>query len=425
MKTPVASPAPVPPFAAFLAFDWSDQKHDVRLVLAGSSAVETCVLPNPPEAFHPWIQKLRERVGGQPVAVAFEAHRGALFHLLLSFDFLVLYPIHPQSAARFREAFYPSGAKSDPLDADLLLEMLRQHHPRLRALCPDDAPTRLLGLLAEGSRQWVDQRTALVHQLSAQLQGYFPQALELAGDDLTQPMAWDFLSRWNSLAALKKAQPSELRAFYYAHRCRSEERIEQRLKRLPHAQPLTEDPAVSEASQFQVHTLVSLLRAVQASIDQYDQRLEALLADHPDAFIFQSLPGAGPVLATRLLVALGTDRNRWDGVAELQVVSGVAPVIVGSGKSRQVLHRWAKPRFLHQSFVEFAQCSLPRCEWVRTLYDAQRQRGKNHWTALRTVAFRWMRVIFRCGKDRVAYSESLYLKALQQHGSPHLPKPGE
>jgi transposase len=371
------------------------------------------------------MQQLRQRVDGKPVAVGFEAHRGALIYMLQQYDFLHLFPINPKSAARFREALYPSGSKTDPLDVDLILELLQKHRDHLVGLNPDTPETRLLGLLSEQRRQLVDQRTALVNELGARLKSYFPQAIELGGGDLTKPLAWDLLQRWSSLAAIKKAKPEVLRKFYYAHNSRSEERILARLELVRKAETLTSDPAVLEASSLHALSLVRQLAAVQKSVDEYEARLEQVLDAHPDAFVFRSLPGAGTVMASRLLAALGTNRERWEDAGELQVVSGVAPVIVSSGKSRLVINRWARPRFMHQSFVEFAKCSLTQCPWAHELYDAQKKRGKKkHWTALRTVAFRWMRIIYRCWKNRTAYDEQTYLTALRKHGSPYVPKPG-
>src|SRR4030095_14025983 len=158
MNPTVSTTPPHCEFAALVAFDWSDQKHEVRLLMAGQSQPEALVLSNTPEALHGWIGQLRQRVQSQPVAVAFEAHRGALVHLLMGYPFLSLYPINPKSAARFREAFYPSGSKSDSIDAELLLDMLQKHRQKLHRLAVDTAQSRLIGALSEQRRKWVAQR---------------------------------------------------------------------------------------------------------------------------------------------------------------------------------------------------------------------------------------------------------------------------
>ena len=74
-----------------------------------------------------WLIQLRNRYGGKRVAVVLEQARGGLIYALMSTDFLVIYPVNPQSLAKYRKALYPSGAKSDPADAELLGEMVRQN----------------------------------------------------------------------------------------------------------------------------------------------------------------------------------------------------------------------------------------------------------------------------------------------------------
>src|SRR5213596_3587799 len=128
-------------YAAFVGIDWADQKHAFSLQVAGQSRKETGTLEQKPEVISSWVANLRERFGGRPVAVAVEQSRGALIHALLSYEFLVLYPLHPRIVARFREAFKSSGAKSDPLDTDQILEILTKHRELLKALNPDTEET--------------------------------------------------------------------------------------------------------------------------------------------------------------------------------------------------------------------------------------------------------------------------------------------
>src|SRR5205814_2544001 len=145
-------------YAAFIAIDWADRKHVFSLQVAGQSKKETGTLEQKPEVIGPWVAKLRERFGGRPVAVAVEQSRGALIHALLSYDFLVIYPLHPATVARFREAFKSSGAKSDPLDTDQTLQILTKHPELLKALNPDTEETRLLARLVEDRRKAGDLR---------------------------------------------------------------------------------------------------------------------------------------------------------------------------------------------------------------------------------------------------------------------------
>ena len=141
------------------------------------------------------------------------------------------------------------------------------------------------------------------------------------------------------------------------------------------------------------------------------------MQEHSDAFIFESLPGAGPVLAPRLLVAYGSDRERFDARL-MQCLSGIAPVTEQSGKSRWVHHRFVCCKFLKQTFHEFAKYSLPHSIWANAYYHQQRETGSSEHEAIRSLAYRWIRIITCCWKDRTAYCEQTYLDALRRRGSP-------
>jgi hypothetical protein len=92
--------------------------------------------------------------------------------------------------------------------------------------------------------------------------------------------------------------------------------------------------------------------------------------------------------------------------------------MASSGKSRWVHFRFACPKFLRQSFHEWASLSITKSDWARAYYQQQRARGKKHHAAVRALAFKWIRILFRCWKDRVAYDESIYLAALAKRNSP-------
>jgi hypothetical protein len=129
-------------------------------------------------------------------------------------------------------------------------------------------------------------------------------------------------------------------------------------------------------------------------------------------------PGAGPVLAPRLLGALGADRDHFDSPESLQCYSGVAPVTKQSGKSRHVHRRLPCPLFIRQSFHEYASQSILWCRWAAAFYLGQRLKGKPHHTAVRALAFKWQRVIWRCWTDHTPYDDSLYEKVLRDRRSP-------
>jgi transposase len=401
---------------AYIGIDWADRTHFVSLRSADSQQVERYKLEHKPEVLAQWVSELQQRFPGRRVAVALEQSRGALIYALMSYEFLVLYPVNPKALAKYREAFYVSGAKDDPIDGDLLLELVTLHRHKLRAWRPDDELTRRISLLVQYRRELVDTQTGLTNRLSDLLKLYFPQALEWAGD-LATVQACDFLQRWPTLAKVQQTTSTKLRQFYVAHGCRKAALIEARLQQIQMAQPLTTDGAVITASVAMVQATVSQLRPLMVSIKQFDKQIAELFAQHEDHEIFSSFPGAGAVFAPRLLSALGADRRRFASAQEVQQLSGIAPVIERSGKTCFVHRRFACPKFLRQSFHEYAAQSIRWAPWARAYYSRQRQRGNGHHAAVRSLAFRWIRIIYRCWQMRTPYSEDTYQQALRRRGS--------
>ena len=373
-----------------------------------------------PEQLHGWLRQLQERFQGRPVALALETSKGPLINLLMNVPWLAIFPIHPATSARMRRAFTPSGAKDDTPDALVLLALLRNHRDRLRCLTKEDVATRKLAGLAEARRRAVDHRTQLGNELRSLLKGYFPLALELVGEELYSPLALDFLRRWPSLTDLKAARPATIKTFYHRRNVRRPEAVAQRLELIRAALPLTTDEAIVFVSIRQVARLIEETQVVQKHIQRYEEEIAQAFASHPEAELFRELPGAGKVLAPRLLVAFGTDRTRFANAAQLQCYSGIAPVKEKSGGRVWIHWRWNAPWFIRQTLIEWAGQSILYCAWARAYYDQQKNKGKRHWAIVRALAFKWLRILWKCWTTRTPYNESRYLKALKQRRSPLL-----
>jgi transposase len=413
------SSSPTEGVAAWIGLDWADQQHVGCLYDVASGQQESFLLESCPEAIPQWLAQLRQRYGGRPVAIVLEQRRGALIHALLTCEFVILYPINPQSLARYRQAYFSSGAKSDAKDAPLLMDLVRHRPDRFHPWQPDDAETRSLQLLTEARRRWVDQQTALTNQLTQLLKDYYPQALELAGE-LSNPGACQFLKRWPTLAALQKARPSQIRQHYQRYGRLSAEEQDRRLERIRQAQPLTRDPAVVLHGSLMLRAVVAQLLPLFDTLREFEREIAALFAQHPDRPLFDHLPGAGKVLSPRLLAAFGTQRDRWQQAGEVLTYWGIAPVTEQSGRSRWVHWRMACPKFQRQSWHEFAAHSRRHCGWAQAFYQQLRARGKGHHAALRALAYKWIRILFRCWQAHTPYDEQIYLNSLKLKNSPLL-----
>ena len=267
-------------FAAYVGLDWADQKHAVCLESADGKILEEFELDQTPDAVHGWVAQLRCRFGGKPVAIAIEQTKGALIHAFMMYEFIVLYPINPKALAKYREALAVSGAKDDPSDARLLKDFFKKHREQLRAWIPGDVQTRTIQILSEQRRNSVEDRVRLMHRIESLLKAYFPQALDWAGG-LDTIQACDFLMQWPTLADVQKIRPVTLRKFYYSHRCRRPELIEQRIAQIGQARPLTEDPAIVFGLSMAIKAAVAQLRPLINVIDEFDRQQAELFAKHP------------------------------------------------------------------------------------------------------------------------------------------------
>lgn len=405
-------PAREPEFAAFVAIDWGDQEHAWALEVPGCPRRESGSFAQTPEAIATWVAELTKRFEGRPVAVGLEQARGALIYALSQYAHLALYVIHPGSSSRYRALVSPSGSKDDPKDADLCLDLLVKHRDRLRLLRPDTEPSRKLQLLAEKRRQLVDERTAYTNRVTDLLKCYYPQILRWF-DNLQMPLVRAFLERWPTLEQVQGESSEGLREFFRQHQCRSQRRIEERLEEIRKARSLLQDRAVIDPAVLTVQALLAVVAALNDGVAKMDTAIDEVFDDHPDRALFTSFPAAGPAMAPRLAAAFGTQRDRFGSANEVQSFSGIAPVTARSGGQEWIHFRWACPKFVRQTFHEYAALSIQQCEWAREFYDRQRAQHKGHHAAVRALAFKWIRIMFRCWKAGVPYQPEIFLAARQ------------
>ena len=409
-------PPAEPDWAAFAAIDWGSRKHFWSMLPAPGGPTETGVLPNTPEAVEPWAMGLYQRFQGSPIAIALEQKHGAVVYLLSKYSHLVLYPVPASMAASYRHTFFPSGAKNDSGDAALLLDLLLHHRPRLRPRQSDTDDTRLIQFLVEQRRQFVQHKVRHLQRLTDCLQQYFPQIRQWF-DSLDSPMVAALLERWPVLPRLQRAHPGTLRRFFLQHHCRKEELIQQRIASIYAAIPATQDEVVIEACSRKTQTSLNLIRLLRNDIAALDKRLQELVDVHPDAPLFASFPGAGKVTVPRLIAAFGTHRETYSSADDLQRFSGIAPVKISSGNSRWIGMRRACPKFLRQTFHEFAGQSIPHSAWAKAYYQRHLQSQSDHHAAVRSLAYKWIRILYRCWEDHRLYDESVFLESQRRHGS--------
>ena len=405
-------------FAAFIGIDWADRKHDVCLQVPGTESVEASVVEHRPKAIEEWAHKLRERFAGQRIAVCLELSHGPIVSALLEHDIFVIYPVNPSTLAKYRRAFTPSRAKDDPTDAAIALELLRRHPERLKPLRHESPNMRALRRLVEARRDLVQDRVRITNRLAFTLKVI--RRFLWFRDKETGRLRAAVPERWPSLPDAQRARRETIVDFFHAHSVRRASTIDRRVDAIKSERPLTSDAAVIEPARLLVEALLPQLRAVSAGIARLDDEIASRCQQLPDYFLFADLPGAGRVFSPRLLAAFGEQRDRFADASAFQKYTGIAPVTERSGNKHWVHWRWACPTFVRQTFVEWVASSVPHSFWARTFYERHRAKGASHNATIRALAFKWIRILFRCWVDRTPYNESRYLAALQKRQSPLL-----
>ena len=406
MNQPTAQPG------LYIGMDWADQKHDIYVIdREGKESHQQ--LEHSAESIDAWVAEMLKLAGGQPIAIMLEQSRGALIYALMFRENVLLYPVNPKQLARYRES-YPGGGKNDPTDAMYLARMLRERITTLKAWQPDDENTRLIANLSQQRRKLVDGQTKLRLQLTALLKSYFPVVLELFGKQHQLPLLLSVLCRWSDPRQLRRADRRLIRRVLSEHSLRNEEQQKEIIEQIRAAQLLTRDDALITPSAMAVELLAHQIRQSLKTIEEFDAAIDEAMKQHPDAHLFTNLRGAGSALAPRLLCAFGSQRDRWEDADSLASFSGIAPVTKQSGKQRHVHRRFACPKYLRQTFHEFADCARRFCPWSKARYRMLRDRGMKHHAALRKIARSWIRILFRVWKTRVPFDCDRYIANLKQ-----------
>jgi hypothetical protein len=241
--------------------------------------------------------------------------------------------------------------------------------------------------------------------------------MEVLSGNLSSRLAGDFLKKWPSFEAFQQAKDSTLKRFFYGHNVRSPEAIKKVLAVAKTAQALTTDPAIVESGSRLAQVHAQVIQTLNPIIQDYEERIQKLFRAHPEAHLFDQLPGAGPAMAPRLLAFFGTDRSRYETANNVHSFTGIGPVTRSSGSAKSVHMRRACPKFDRQTFHEFARLSVVKCQWAGNYVEYYTTKGKKYSTIIRALAFKWIRILFRCWQKRTPYNEDHYMRALAQRGS--------
>lgn len=399
----------------FIGVDWGSEEHDVCVIEDDGKKAEHFRFAHSAEGFDKLVTRVTRYGDPETLPVAIERPDGRLVDRLLEAGHPV-FPVKSNAIKNWRESEVPSGAKSDAGDAEVIAEYLRLGRHRLRELKPFSDRTRALRSVVRTRHDLVRQRIAAANQLEATLDAFWPGAKGLFSQ-VTTGIALSFLERYPTPASAARLGEQRMASFLKKHsygRRKPAELVAQ--MRAAPAGIL--DGAEADARRDSVLAMVRVIRALNRSIKDLDRSIGSQLDEHPDAKIFTSLPRSGRINAAQMLAEWGDCREAYDSPDAIAALAGVCPVTRQSGKHRSVNFRWACNKRLRNAITIFADNSRHSSPWAAHIYNQALARGHDHPHAIRILARAWVRVIWRCWLDGVAYEPLKHTAAvrLQKEG---------
>jgi hypothetical protein len=392
----------------YVGDDWAEDHHDVEVMDEAGKVLARRRLPEGVAGiaqFHELTGRfLGEDAGEAEVAVGIETGRGPWVAALIAAGYRV-FPVNPLQAARYRDRYQVSGAKSDRGDAHLLADVVRTDSHQLREAAGDSPQAEGLQVLARTHKTLIWERTRQVQRLRYQLRDYFPAALE-AFEDLDAPDALELLGRAPDPASAAKLTRAQVSAALKRARRRGIAGKTDAILAALRSDQLTRQPALTAAYAVTARALVAVITTLNEQVRTLQGQVEDHFGRHPDAEIYLSQPGLGPVLGARVLAEFGDDPHRYaDGKARRNY-AGTSPLTRASGKKKIVTARYIRNDRLTDALMAQAFSALTASPGARAYYDQQRARGNNHNDALRRLAGRLVAILHGCLKTRTLYNEA-------------------
>jgi transposase len=401
----------------YSGIDWSKDHHNLCIMNAAGARASQIQFKHTLKGFEQIEAERRKLdVPASECLVAIETTHNLLVDFLLEHDYVV-YIVPPQATNAYRNRQRSSGAHTDESDAALLASIMRTDRDSHRRLSPNTPLTQQMLVqvrLIETLRRSIQRQE---NQLRDVLCRIYPQALDLFSE-LTAQISLQFLVTYPTV---QEAQALSLKAFDAFCREQHYSRPDLISRRYAHLiEPAPEaNPAVVEAYRDHVCILAELLLPQVSRRNEAKVRLSQLFEQHPDAFIFDSLPGAGDLLAPGLLVKFGDHRDRFPTPSSVQALAGTCPVTEWSGKRKSIKFRRGCDKEFRRISQQFSRASLKKSGWANAYWGEIRPRCASNSHAYRCLANRWLAIIWRLWQDRKSYDEEYHL---QQRASRRRPK---
>jgi transposase len=403
----------------YFGIDWSEDHHNLCILNEAGARVSRLQFEHSLAGFAQIESERRKLdVPATDCPVAIETTYNLVVDFMLEHDYPV-YIVPPQATDGYRNRQRSSGAHDDDSDAALLAGIMRTDrdshhrlHPNLPLTQQMAAQVRLIEIL----RRSIQRQS---NQLRAVLLRTYPQAVGLFSD-LTCPITLEFLLVYPTAQDAQALSREAFETFLRQHGYTRSDLIPLRYAHLVEPFPAA-NPAVVQAYQGQVRTLAQVLLPQVRCRTQAIAQLDHLFEQHPDAFIFESLPGGnGLLLAPSLLVKFGDHRDRFPTPGDVQALAGTCPVTERSGKRKLIKFRHGCDKEFRRIAQQFARGSVPRSGWAAAYWEDIRPNCHSDSHAYRILANRWLVIIWKMWQDRKPYNEAYHLQQRALRRKPRL-----
>ncbi|WP_344337235.1 IS110 family transposase [Kitasatospora putterlickiae] len=394
----------------FIGDDWAEDHHDVEVQDEAGRRLATARLPEGVEGIAR-LHALVARHGGDDlepgqVVVGIETDRGPWVQALIAAGYRV-YAVNPRQAARFKERYATSGAKSDKGDAHALADMVRIDRDQLRPIAGDSDQAQAVRIVARAHQTLIWERTRTFQRLRSTLREYFPGALSAyASLELTSTDALELLVKAPTPDEAAKLTKPQITAVPARHRRRDRDQKAAAIQAALREPQLGLPAPVTTAYGAAAVAHARLLIALNEQIAGLEEQVSAHFLAHPDAEIYLSMPGIGEITGARVLAEFGDDPTRYTSAKARKNYAGTSPITRASGKVHSVQARFVRNNRLADALQRQAFCSLQRSPGARRYYDKQRARDLDYNPALRQLGNRLVGILHGCLKTRTLYDEA-------------------
>jgi transposase len=392
---------------AFAGIDWGGENHQLCVVdHAGKRLTQLRVTHD--VAGLGDLRRELTRFGDQ-VPIAIERAEGLLVEHLQAHGH-ALFPVSPRIAARARERYKVASVKDDRFDAFVLADTLRHEHQHWRPLSVPSPLLAEIKALTRDRDRLLETQQAVESQLRMILEAYHPAPVRLFSS-VDRQITLSFVLDYPTPAVAGRIKATRMAGFLARHHYTGRVPAQVLAQRM-RANLLTGSPGTVAGKSFSAQSFTRLLQLLNSQLAEFDDAIAAAVAEHPDAHVFASFPGVGPVTTAVLLAEIGEDRERYPRPEVLLAEAGLAPVTRASGRSRSVRFRYAANTRLRESAMWWAYNSLKESPWAAAAFrEARDQRGQRYHRALRGLSARWMRILWRCWTDNEPYDPERHASA--------------